>query len=518
MTTDDIMINFLAIESMFNPKVQPPVARLSPELLSMVFEFLALHKDGLPQASVLKPAVARVCRYWRQVALNTPQLWRSLNLSGPRLARRLWERSDNSPVILRWVGSWLELDPVHEELIACISQRPARISALALEGEHSLIAQILGQLPSVLPSLESLFLNSDEPSATLLPLNDMHAPRLRRIDIDGIPVPWTSRLLSSANLRALTINNLGSDLPPLRLVLSCFAALSSLQVLDWAGELPVDSESESATGPIAERAVLMPALIFLCLDGSAAGCITLLRYIRRVPSDRARLVLCCDDAGDRGHTWQQRLWDAALAHWHPRARALPALTLLTNTHALHIAAGHASLLNDQYPPDWNTNPPLNLCLGVSNPRQLPRMMRALGPRVADACRDGVRTLFVQNDFQRMDGADWGSCLLQMPRVRLLHVVGPHAALSLATFVATADAAPAAHKVEAVLYPDVRRVLFSEIQFADVASRAGVACWQLAQWLVDASTPSGGRPALGAMEFYDCGGITDEDRVIDETTY
>lgn len=99
-----------------DPLSPSPLAKLPPELLADVFIWV---KNELQSELWLRGLdwmrrldwVALVCRYWREVAMSTPLLWRSIIVEFPRQLRFLQE------MLRRSAGAPLHLDLDVEDAI-----------------------------------------------------------------------------------------------------------------------------------------------------------------------------------------------------------------------------------------------------------------------------------------------------------------------------------------------------------------------------------------------------------------
>jgi hypothetical protein len=117
----------------FNSKL--PVARLPTELLTRIFSFcLPIPKiDILLRWNIGDPdpgrnAFSPVCRSWRMIALNAPELWTAPPLQWPKHARETIHRANDVP-----------LNFIYDDFISSkghgavkqIAKRPARMVALS---------------------------------------------------------------------------------------------------------------------------------------------------------------------------------------------------------------------------------------------------------------------------------------------------------------------------------------------------------------------------------------------------
>lgn len=195
-----------------------PTTHLPTEVLSRIFQHCVIVPwlgEALPalvvcQLDTTPLKVASVCRQWRNVALNTPQLWSSfsLRLLPDRTSRyielaSIWfSRSRNSPLSIRLV-TYNHRNPMQQlmQVIASTCGRWRHVYfKLTLPVLHSLSSIRFGL--SMLETLKFEFfsresLSSDSP----LDLFE-HAPRLREFS-PGQSVDHTSLTLPFNQLRVI---------------------------------------------------------------------------------------------------------------------------------------------------------------------------------------------------------------------------------------------------------------------------------------------------------------------------
>ncbi|KAJ7620664.1 hypothetical protein B0H17DRAFT_1113604 [Mycena rosella] len=90
-----------------------PVLKLPPEIVSEIFEhFLPGYPEFIPTDGILSPfLLCRICRQWRQIALSTPTLWRSIQIDDTESDDQLehlktWlARSGDCPLAISIIGN-----------------------------------------------------------------------------------------------------------------------------------------------------------------------------------------------------------------------------------------------------------------------------------------------------------------------------------------------------------------------------------------------------------------------------
>ncbi|KXN88298.1 hypothetical protein AN958_07757 [Leucoagaricus sp. SymC.cos] len=197
-------------------RLQSPVIRLPSELLSSIFIMGVLGMgDGDP---IIVPTLMLVCRYWAEVALNTPVLWAKITV-GPHdpieKARRRLERSKSCPLdITVNFGSRIDYPfSVSEQVMTAMDLfRPAlwrtRTFSLSVPNRSQVHAALL-QWKDDAPLLESLSVHishsiqEDHQATPTAPSFIGRTPRLRSCSFTSFNFGWDLRLLT--NLRVLKL-------------------------------------------------------------------------------------------------------------------------------------------------------------------------------------------------------------------------------------------------------------------------------------------------------------------------
>ncbi|KAF9490877.1 hypothetical protein BDN71DRAFT_1453786 [Pleurotus eryngii] len=221
-----------------------PVSKLPPEVLSTIFESIAITiEDDLEPYSDLLSAT-QVCRLWRRVALDSPRIWSFIYCSAtPCLVDLFLERSKAAPLHL--LGS-SPGDNVPVNVLNILNHLH-RLKEINLEGcEADWSSRIISQGA---PQLESLSLSNYGEIARFHPSADGF-PVLQHLELSGFV--YTSTVASLTTLRSLTITAEGSvdksQFPSCSEFLAILACLPNLSELSLArafarleGPLPLSS-------------------------------------------------------------------------------------------------------------------------------------------------------------------------------------------------------------------------------------------------------------------------------------
>jgi hypothetical protein len=173
----------------------------------------------------------QVCRAWRQLALQTPQLWSSFALNiGPRLTgpaeRELlvakisgWiSRSRSLPLSLRLhykpdrSTANPTFDPTFTDLIHCLLATSARWRNVALSAPSTSLVPLLTAAPDSFPSLRSFALETTGPWSRPFALKDfgINWARVTDVDLFIVPIPSLNECLhilkEGVNLTRCTMN------------------------------------------------------------------------------------------------------------------------------------------------------------------------------------------------------------------------------------------------------------------------------------------------------------------------
>ncbi|VDC04659.1 unnamed protein product [Peniophora sp. CBMAI 1063] len=188
-----------------------PVARLLPELLSIIFSFWrelepTMFYDRDRSVYFLQPErrlgwikCTHICRAWRQVALDSAHLWNTIVFEDRfhEWGAEMLKRSRRSQLSVHRMRPGLRLTrhatmpPV--EIVDAVSAHAARLRTLTIEqpsNDWEILEVVLGRAA---PHLEEFDLASPsfEPHFILPPkLFDGHAPRLRKVKLADCYFLW----------------------------------------------------------------------------------------------------------------------------------------------------------------------------------------------------------------------------------------------------------------------------------------------------------------------------------------
>ncbi|KAG1876654.1 hypothetical protein DFJ58DRAFT_755565 [Suillus subalutaceus] len=222
------------------------ISWLPPEILTTVFTYI-VEEDTLkshtgtprPCAAPISMIITHVCRHWRQVALECPTLWASLNCTLCLRDRR----KAALVVIYKSPGS---LQKCFQRIF---SQLP-RIKFLQLCSYPWEVNRILDRLSSQpAPSLQTFKFSVARKSHTrvIRPISDAifqgQAPLLRSVELTECTFSWTSCIFSG--LRTLDLRRIGSaSYPTLSQLLSALRRMPELEQLTLGLSSRISDDAE----------------------------------------------------------------------------------------------------------------------------------------------------------------------------------------------------------------------------------------------------------------------------------
>ncbi|KAF5382747.1 hypothetical protein D9615_002905 [Tricholomella constricta] len=236
-------------------RLQSPVLRLPSELLSSIFVMGVLGiRDDDP---VMVSTLMLVCRYWSDVALNTPILWTKISMSphdSLEKARRKLERSRSCPLdITVNFGPRMEYNSsITEHVIHAMDLiRPAlwrtksfRLSVPNRPQAHAALLRCQEDAP-LLETLSIRIFHSmqdDTYSSPPLPLFNGHTPRLQSCSLSSFNFGWDHTLVS--RLRVLKLGGyFNSFTPSASTLLGILRQCPDLEELALRNMSSVDSDT-----------------------------------------------------------------------------------------------------------------------------------------------------------------------------------------------------------------------------------------------------------------------------------
>ncbi|KAA1469082.1 hypothetical protein DENSPDRAFT_834612 [Dentipellis sp. KUC8613] len=247
------------------------VSRLPAETLLNIFSHLVLYSDTplrLANQSLL--CVSAVCRFWRDIALSSPQLWSWIDLHDTDFAAVAFERSQNIPIHLKLVFPYrYDLESISQQTFTLIHEHAARIAGLHLTMPSDAHYVMLGYFPPELPLLHTLDLRNTHTDSSAISENEpspdtdyldkdtsiIHAamPSLRTLKLENLAIRWQFRGLTTLHIDKETM----AEAPSVETFLDVLTACPELEelLLKNAGPLPSRFPSTFAGAP-----VLLPKL------------------------------------------------------------------------------------------------------------------------------------------------------------------------------------------------------------------------------------------------------------------
>ena len=233
------------------------------EVLLEIFGFYTAYP--LPPSSYEEDAwhtLVHVCRRWRYVVFGSP---RRLDLRLLCVNRRLVKTLDiwpELPIIIRVDDQKTCQLPSVSDVISLLKKRHDRVCKIFIEGVPNSVLQEVATTSEPFPALIALELASFEEDPPIVPDSFLggSVPRLRSLDLWGIPFPAIRKLLlSTGNLVTLSLGFIPHSgyIPPEAMV-AILSALTSLKTLHLNFEtLPGQLWTERPSAP---TRVVLPAL------------------------------------------------------------------------------------------------------------------------------------------------------------------------------------------------------------------------------------------------------------------
>ncbi|KAJ8515804.1 hypothetical protein ONZ45_g6839 [Pleurotus djamor] len=184
---------------------QCEIAKLPPELLSQIFlenkvlsttllAYTLRYRSDRKERSWLN--VAGVCRSWREIALDTPRLWSSFDISRLDSVEAMLARSKNAPLHISCKSGPFEAR-LHTSIAREIMLRITMIQELNLSSSSSNLREFFTPLqhsadPEPLPLLHTLRLTARHDCSGPFTLPDrlvaQQLPSLRILELHNVPI------------------------------------------------------------------------------------------------------------------------------------------------------------------------------------------------------------------------------------------------------------------------------------------------------------------------------------------
>ncbi|KAI9451404.1 hypothetical protein F5148DRAFT_547695, partial [Russula earlei] len=236
-------------------RLQAPIQRLPSELLASIFTIGVLGAEE--EDTLMLSSIVLVCRYWADVAINTPTLWSRVVVSNHvslDKARRRLSRSKSVPlhVDINFSPQMDGRGGTTETIIHAMDilypsiwrWKSFHLSVPTRPQAHAALSRCREKAP-MLQVLEIRVFNSmqdDHYSPAPLPLFDGHFPRLQVCSFNSFNFGWDLSMIRG--LRVLELGGYWNRLaPPVNVILDILRASPQLEELSLRNMSDVDPET-----------------------------------------------------------------------------------------------------------------------------------------------------------------------------------------------------------------------------------------------------------------------------------
>lgn len=339
------------------------VNRLPPEVLSLILREILpiLPPDGLRPDEDF--GFTGVCRYWRDVALNTPEIWSGIpNDVSMDMIQMFLTRSRNAPVTI-------VVGPNTEYAAAMVSMALPHIGHTKHLSLNTLLsAQDLEYLSLPAPLLSVCIIGHQGARLPRLPDDflGLCAPRLRRLHIYHASFSWTMMHCTSliGGLRSLELAIIPADSLP-----SGSQFYKALRSMPWlenlvirSGALQVRIPESMDAGDNPEEVITLGRLTALELYGPGQFVGNLLCRFKVPPTSSVILSLCNPDGIWSVPSWPNSTWENFLeGHASFRPGSFPCLVYhLTHWECYLACSSRVETVFDPKPLLHLTAPPYSI--------------------------------------------------------------------------------------------------------------------------------------------------------------
>ncbi|TFY73441.1 hypothetical protein EWM64_g10571 [Hericium alpestre] len=244
-----------------------PISRLPPEVLSQIFQYIAVVEQSYPRTRYFPPflgssgtlgwiKITHVCRQWRDVALADSRLWAKTVCALPSATPEMLQRSGTAPITINHDFSYYRNKSRILKSVQLALTHIARTKEIRISANKRILTNIVDSLQdNPAPILETLELCLSADARTGFFYESVHlparicssTPRLRNLILDNCSIPWDSPLLRNLThleVRLLTFCMPEVLLPTIPQLITILSRCPDLQTLVLSDALP-----ELATPP-----------------------------------------------------------------------------------------------------------------------------------------------------------------------------------------------------------------------------------------------------------------------------
>jgi hypothetical protein len=195
------------------------INQLPAEILARIFEFggptINVDKDDMKVIFLL----SKICRYWRNLAYETPSLWSCIPLWSSRWAKEFLCRSKLVPLSIAVTSE--QALRLFKELITP-QKGVSRIQEFRVRGSLQLLQEVAPLICKEMPALRGVSVvrtrlggyNGDETSFSPFPLTPKLAPHIRRLElVHALPPYWGEEWFNSLTHLSLIWEYPSDNLP-----------------------------------------------------------------------------------------------------------------------------------------------------------------------------------------------------------------------------------------------------------------------------------------------------------------
>lgn len=220
-----------------------PVSRFPPEILGRIFQ---LQVSGEPPRDrcLSSLRVARVCHYWREVALDYSRLWTQIWPTAPRECLA-WQLKQSKGALLT-----IELDASNATAVELVGPHLARVERLAFNISDVENPVTFGRIAPQLRNLTIRLSVAAVNTSQLVPF-DEDAPKLSQLELINTDLKWSSIVFSPTLVLLAVKIEQATSLGTFNGVTFCnildvLRTLPRLRSLHLSGALPAVPPSETS--------------------------------------------------------------------------------------------------------------------------------------------------------------------------------------------------------------------------------------------------------------------------------